>query len=472
MSMNKEVVRNFAIDDIKLVSKNSDTVDFAVAQLWFLAAGDNSHKTFITEEVLQRDAISILGKPVVAAYNCAIKDYATDVGTHEKDRMEIVGYVPPNAQLDFKKKNGKLFAVVDAVISKLYATRFYQIFQADNLRSVSVEMTCSEHERENEEGTIVDRFCVHATTALGKNYNPSVKGAEMSIVKFSESEAENFYNKNNKSVLQKFSDERKNLNQDLVEKKLGLETEEKQMEKEKKEFESEVELSEVVEETVVELADTTAELGCHSESLELEEDADGEKEEEDKEEKEELAEVKEEDMAKETEEMAKEEVDEEDKTEKFSYDVNADVGAFNELLSRETESFKDLTDKAQSLWQGADMNIIMEEFISVSKELAELKEYKAEVLKKELSADVTKVLSIVKENVTDEEYQHLYSEGMDFTADTLNVFENKIKAMAFDKGATNKVTASKHIVVRQYDDVFANMLTKDDVNSIYEKNLK
>ena len=473
--MNKEIERVFSIDDIQFVEEpmGIDT-DFAVAKLWFLAEGDNSHKAFIPHEVLKRDAGSVLGKPVVAAYNSPVKSYATDVGTHEGDKMEIVGYCPPNAQVGFKEKDGKIFAIVDAVISKLYATKFYQIFKSDNKRAVSVEITCKEHDNEDGSGTIMDSFRIHAITALGKNYKPSVSGADMSIVKFSEVDAENFYNKNNKSALQKFSDDRKKLHQDLIEKKLGLETEEKQMKEEKKEFESEVEMSEAVEETAVEVVEeTVVEFGCHSAELadepEKEDDAEEEKEEE---EKEELAEVEKEETTE--EEMAKEEVDEEDKTEEFSYNVNADLGALNAYLERETANNEALTMEVQEMWNAADMNIIMEKYVAVSKELAELQEFKTQTLNQELSNNVAKVLSIVKNKVTDEEYMELQTEGMSYTFENLSVFENKIKALAFDKGETKSTNVSKHITMRDYSagDIFGGTAPKTDVNSIYKNNLK
>lgn len=472
--MNKEIEREFAIEDIQFVADETIDADFAVAKLWFLAEGDNSHKAYIPHEVLKRDAGSVLGKPVVAAYNSPMKSYATDVGTHEGDKMEIVGYCPPNAQVEFKEKDGKIFAIVDAVISKLYATKFYQIFKSDNKRAVSVEITCKEHDAEDGVGTIMDSFRIHAITALGKNYRPSVSGAEMSIVKFSEQDAENFYNKNNKSVLQKFSDERKKLNKDLIEKELGLETEGKQMKEEKKEFESEVEMSEVVEETVVETSDESViEFGCHGEMAEEEtEDAEEEKEEEEEKEKEkeEMAEPEETE-----EEMAKEEVDEEDKTEEFSYNVNADLGAFNALLEKETAGFEALTLEVQDMWNAADMNIVMEKFVAVSKENAELRDFKNQVMQEKLTNEVAKVLSIVRNKITDEEYQSLQTEGMSYAFEELSVFENKVKALAFDKGETKSTNVSKHITIRDYsavDNIFSSGKSKNDVNSIYKENLK
>jgi len=472
--MNKTIERVFSIDDVQFLSDEDTDTDFALAKLWFLAAGDNSHHAYIPEDVLKRDAGSALGKPVVAAYNSPSKQYATDITTHEGDKMEMVGYCPPHAQVEFKEKDGKIFAIIDAVISKLYATKFYQIFQSDNKRAVSVELTCKEHDNESGSGTIMDSFKIHAITALGKNYKPSVSGAEMSIVKFSELEAENFYNKNNKSVLQKFSEERKNLNQDLVKKKLGLETEEKKMEEEKKEFESEVELSEVVDETVVEANETALELGCEDMDLATKPEADAEEKKENPEE--EKGESAEEEKKEETEEeMAKEVVDEEDKKAEFSYDVNADLGAFNAMLEKETADYEALTMEVQKLWDDADMNIIMEKYVSAKKELAELQEFKSTTLAKELTTDVAKVLSIVKSKITDEEYQELRTEGMGYTIETLSAFENKIKALAFDKGETKTKEVSKHIMMPNYsavENIFGNGSTKINVNSIYEKNLK
>ena len=176
-----------------------------------------------------------------------------------------------------------------------------------------------------------------------------------------------------------------------------------------------------------------------------------------------------------TEEMAKEEVDEEDKTEEFSYNVNADLGALNAYLEKETANNEALTMEVQEMWNAADMNIVMEKFVTVSNELAELRDFKNQVLQEKLTNEVAKVLSIVRNKITDEEYQSLQTEGMSYAFEELSVFENKVKALAFDKGETKSTNVSKHITIRDYsavDNIFSNGKSKNDVNSIYKENLK
>lgn len=198
-----EEIKQFSIDDIYLFTEDED-VDFALGEVYLLAEGNNSHKNPISLDILKRDAHTMLGKFLIAKYS----DFQKDVTTHTQDQ-QIVGYFPKDGKIQFKEKDGKIFAVFDVLISKLYATTVYQLFKEHNFRNVSAEFTCVESEEPDESGNIpIEKIIFHGCTILGLNYKPSCEGAEMSIKRFSAENADDYYSKHNNS-LRLFSERRK-----------------------------------------------------------------------------------------------------------------------------------------------------------------------------------------------------------------------------------------------------------------------
>ena len=170
---------------------------FAVCNLDFLGTNPNSHGLKISEEVLRRDAPSILTKFVVAALDI----FGSDATTHVDDE-KIVGYFPENQTVKFvENKEGYLRANAQAVISRRYAKDFMRIFaDAKDSRAVSVEMrVATEHgEGINDVVTALD---IEAVTVLGRNVKPSSPTSNLSFVRFAE-EANEFYNNNNNEVIE------------------------------------------------------------------------------------------------------------------------------------------------------------------------------------------------------------------------------------------------------------------------------
>lgn len=203
-----EELKKFSIDDIQLFEDDED-VDFALAEIYALSEGNNSHKNPISLEVLKRDAHTMLGKFVVAKYS----DWSDDVTTHTDDE-QIIGYIPKDGKIQYKDKDGKIFLVFEALISKLYATSVYKLFKEHNFRNVSGEFTVIEGEEDEYGNKPIEKMVWHGITILGLDYNPSCAGSEMSIKRFSTEEADNFYNShtsNELKNLQKFSDERRKM---------------------------------------------------------------------------------------------------------------------------------------------------------------------------------------------------------------------------------------------------------------------
>jgi len=193
-----ELVKSFSINDIKLY-KEDENVDFAIAEIEALADHSNTHKNPISLDVLKEYSDTFLGKFVVAKYD----KWTKDVTTHVPDEA-IIGYIDPRQEIRYRTKvvDGieKTFVVVDATLSKLYATEIVEMFRQNNHRSVSCEFSCATLYEENEDGIPIAEhgtlmygeenpilaYSIHGITVLGLKVNPSVAGAEMSIKKFAE----------------------------------------------------------------------------------------------------------------------------------------------------------------------------------------------------------------------------------------------------------------------------------------------
>lgn len=196
----------FAIENIqKLNVEEYDENEYCVGRMKFLSTRPNSHGIRFSEEVLRRDAKTMLGKWVVAEI------LAGDFTTHVPNE-HIIGIVPKEQEIEFvEADDGYLDAYVDVVLSKRYAKDAYDVFVKDNDRSVSIEFNYTHPEDDEQE---VESFIIRGVTALGKSVNPSVPTANLTITRFSEEEADKFFAKvhsNSLTTLRKFVEERKEL---------------------------------------------------------------------------------------------------------------------------------------------------------------------------------------------------------------------------------------------------------------------
>ena len=182
-----------------------DNDDYMVGRTAFLSTRPNSHDIVIPENVLREYAPSVLGKWVTAEVKF------NDCTTHTNGQS-IVGIVPKEQDVEFvKADDGYLDAYVDCILSKRYAKEYCNVFSEDDAqRSVSIEATFSmvdEHE--------CDGFDIKTITTLGRTVRPSVPDANITIVRFSEEDAESYYSNLHKSDslsnLKQFVEERKQL---------------------------------------------------------------------------------------------------------------------------------------------------------------------------------------------------------------------------------------------------------------------
>ena len=201
----------FEASSIKHIDMSEyDNDDYMVGRTAFLSTRPNLHDIVIPEDVLREYAPSVLGKWVTAEVKF------NDCTTHTNGQS-IVGIVPKEQDVEFvEADDGYLDAYVDCIISKRYAKEYCNVFSEDDAqRSVSIEATFSmvdEHE--------CDGFDIKTITTLGRTVRPSVPDANITIVRFSEEDAESYYNNLHKSDslsnLKQFVEERK---QSMAEKK-------------------------------------------------------------------------------------------------------------------------------------------------------------------------------------------------------------------------------------------------------------
>lgn len=195
----------FSINEVKRINSSEyENSEFAIGKMGFLSTRPNSHQLNISETVLKESAPSVLGKWIVADMTGVV-----DAGTHTEQEY-IVGMVPRDQEVDFVyDEDGYLKSYVDVIISKVYAKNYCAMFESDNLRNVSVEMNV--HTSEEDEYEVLD-FNIVGVTTLGKHINPSCPGSDIVFTRFSETEANAFFEdcKKKCSNLENFMDQRKN----------------------------------------------------------------------------------------------------------------------------------------------------------------------------------------------------------------------------------------------------------------------
>lgn len=194
----------FAVEDIQRLNIDEyDENEYCVGRMRFLSTRPNSHGLKFSEEVLKRDASTILGTWVVAEM------LAGDFTTHTPGEF-IQGIVPKEQSVEFiRAKDGYLDAYVDVVLSKRYSRNAYDVFVKDNDRSVSIEFNYNHPDEDEYE---VESYIIRGTTILGKTVNPSVPTANLTLTRFSEEEADKFFAKvhnNSLTALKKFVEERR-----------------------------------------------------------------------------------------------------------------------------------------------------------------------------------------------------------------------------------------------------------------------
>ena len=524
----QEYMKKFSVEDVQLYREQNEDPDFAYVELWALAEGNNSHRNPFSKEVLERDAHTFKGKFIVAKYD----KFQNDTEGHELDEI-IIGYVPPNEELEFKNKEvdgvEKEFVVAKGVLSKIYAKEVVDLFRTNNGRTVSCEFSCATQYEENEYGRAIDengleldidnpvlKYHIHGITVLGLKYNPSVAGTEIKVKQFAEQceqqslkqfaeerkeklklvshpidkskesvdmgdwngdkakndllKEKNFktlaksvcllledgweerkkgalkypvmnlkdgkwvYNAEGLSSARAYGEQHDPSVADKaisIQKRLGLynkedkednmEEEKKLSESESKDTEKDIVMEEPKEEETKEMAqednkeEQPKEMGCDGETKEMSDedskDDDKDDEQEDKED------------------------DDDNQEKKFSLDAYVDQVAMLAMLENETEENKKLADEVMKQMSA---NEIVEKFVQMAKENAELKIEKEKSDKEKRDKKFSAIMASVKADLDAKLFSELSEEGKDLTLEQLGAFENKVKAFAYEATKNNQ----------------------------------
>lgn len=553
----QEYMKKFSVEDVQLYREQDEDPDFAYVELWALAEGNNSHRNPFSKEVLERDAHTFKGKFIVAKYN----KFEKDTEAHALNQS-ILGYVPPNEEIEFKTKEvdgiEKEFVVVKGLLSKIYAKEVVDLFRTNNGRTVSCEFSCATQYEENEYGKAIDEngleldvdnpilsYHIHGITILGLKYNPSVAGTEIKVKQFAEKceqqslkqfaeerkeklklvshpmdkskgavdmgdwngdkakndllKEKNFktlaksvcllledgweekkkgalkypvmnlkdgkwvYNAEGLSSARAYGEQHDKVVADKaisIQKRLGLykddkedtmEDEKKLSESESKDTEKDVVMEEPKEEETKEMAqednkeEQPKEMGCDGEMKEMSDDDskddDKDDEQEDKE-------------------------DDDDKEKKFSLDAYVDQVAMLAMLENETEDNKKLADEVMKQMSA---NEIVEKFVRMAKENAELRADKEKNEREKADKKFSAIMASVKEDLDAKLFSELSEEGKDLTLEQLGAFENKVKAFAYE--ATKNKTRKEDDGIMRFAGGSEETTVKETVDDIYKKYL-
>ena len=455
-------------------TKNYPEHKFSVFKTCFLSTRPNSHHLDIDDATLRKYASTILGGFLVA------KIQNGDSTSHEDDE-QVYGVFPRDQKIEFVEEDGFTKAYAYAVVSKIYGKDFNAIFEGDNLRNSSVEMTVVT-EDDADEGKVVS-FDLMGLCCLGHRINGSCPDADITMVRFSEEEANAYFSENSiLSDLEKFVENRKKsmaekyvshpvntskdaiyegewdgnkAKQDLIKEKnyktlapkvcLRLEPgwEDREVTKlgypvmglydgewrySAKALASAQGYAEKENETEV-----LKKIKAIKKKLGLD-DSDGKEETK-------MAE-------KDTEKVDMEEetkVDETKETEMEETVVKAEDCPCDEDDKHDTEEHEDFEAKCAQLTKDIEErdNIIMqkdEELKQCQTELAELREYKRCMEASQLACKVEAALSEIKGFASESQIDAFREEGKNCTLDNIDAFVNKVKATCFDatKGNLSK----------------------------------
>lgn len=463
--MANELIKKLSTDDIQEVA-TENSVEFAIARIAVLSTRPNSHKMRITEEVLRRDSVTMLGKWVVAEYS----KWKGDMLSHTPEQ-HILGIIPKDQEIEFvRTDDGYLVAYVQAVISKIYATNEYKVFTKDNLRSVSIEMGVQEHEIEDDYNeTEVDAFNCYGVTVLGRQISPSCADAHITITQFSSEEATEFYTKE-KAL--KLSDELRKFANSLQ----SLESKDNNDERTNPmELENIKQLSEEDD----------------NKDVVMSEGGEEPKEEPKSEESKEMAEPKEEEPK--SEDDKKDEEPKEDKKEMSCGGETEKMGcgedkkfSLEQFASKEV--VETLSDDMADLIKMESADDVIKKFAEIveqNKELSEkveklsaqndeLVEFQTKTFEAERDARVNDILAEVKGDLEVEKFAELEEEAKSVSLDSVDAFANKVKAFAYE-ASKNKVIQPKNeegIMLMASPDAVTKVEKDSDVFSRLSKKYK
>lgn len=200
----------FAVDEVRIEQIETYPEDeFAIARIGFLSSRPNSHELQISNDVLLANASTVLGKFLVAK----VSPLTNDAESHDPKEV-IYGYFPKEQEVIFVEEDGYIRAYADAVISKIYGKEFYNIFENDDTRDVSVEMTIETENGKDLQDTVLS-FVIKGVTVLGKTVRPSCPESTLEMIRFSEQASAYFEATKNEERRTKMAEEKDYVNHSI-----------------------------------------------------------------------------------------------------------------------------------------------------------------------------------------------------------------------------------------------------------------
>ena len=201
----------------------------------------------------------------------------------------------------------------------------------------------------------------------------------------------------------------------------NMEEEKKLSESESKDTEKDIIMEEPKEEETKEMAqednkeEQPKEMGCDGETKEMSDDDSKDDDKDD--------------------EQEDKEDDDDNQEKKFSLDAYVDQVAMLAMLENETEENKKLADEVMKQMSA---NEIVEKFVQMAKENAELKIEKEKSDKEKRDKKFSAIMASVKADLDAKLFSELSEEGKDLTLEQLGAFENKVKAFAYEATKNNQ----------------------------------
>jgi hypothetical protein len=177
----KQVLK-FAVDDIKLIQELSDS-QLAIAEVKVCHSGMNLHDKPIDIVAMKNATSTLVNKWLVAGF-----DGWGDFKGHEGKAQLIIGFFPKENDFRYVEEDGKTFFVANAIVSKNYASWAFDVFQKENLKECSMEITVLETEQRDDGYEWITSYIYNAVTVLGHNNSAACPGSDVQIVKFSTEE--------------------------------------------------------------------------------------------------------------------------------------------------------------------------------------------------------------------------------------------------------------------------------------------
>ena len=464
--MNKKL--KLGIENFSIVDDMSDD-QLAIVEVYVCHDGNNLHDMPIELSVLKKAKKTLKNKFLVAGYD------GEDFEGHEPDE-QIVGFFPESSEMRFVEKDGRTYLVAQAIMSKVYAKWAYDVFlNDDNYRSVSMEITVLGTEIKEDGLEYITKFVFNGVTLLGESHLPACEGSNAQIIKFSKESALKIYSKR-----QRNSDKiKKNFVKDLM---LADDSrkEDNRMDEKKKETLAEEEVKEEVsDEKEFAEENKSDETTYMADEEDIEKDKDDE--EADKDDEEEETEKKTDDEDKEDEDFSEENMvckefeslTVEQKYEVFrsavketlncgyleSYDEEylyvydyCDGYTFRYAYTLDGTTCTIDVDSKTRVMRGGYVEFEKYEdstakLEALEKENCELKTTLVKYEEVEKSKAVESILSEVQDIVTVDKVAELREDAKNFSLNDLNIFENKVKALAFEavasKNKSNKYSFTR-----------------------------